>query len=66
MERVRVVVSGDASCTSYIIKVLARVCIPTGFPKNYFRHQQSHSVALPNLFSGHNNRGFVGTIEWFL
>ena len=31
-----------------------------------FRHQQSHSVALPNLFFGHNYSGFVGAIEWLL
>ena len=35
-----------------------KVC--SGCPKHYaFRHQQSHSVAVPNLLFGHNYRGFV-------
>ena len=44
-------------------------CLPEfvyllGFQKNYFRHQQSHSVALPELLFGHNYWGFKGAIEW--
>ena len=39
----------------------------SGCLKHYaFRHQQSHSAALPNLLFGYNYRGFVGAIEWLL
>ena len=46
----------------------AQKCKPNfcyfGCPKHYaFRHQQSHSVALPNLLFGHNYMGFVGTFR---
>ena len=53
-------------CGSVRLRV-TRQKIESQSPKqSTFRHQQSHSVALPNLLFGHNYSGFVGAIEWLL